>query len=206
MTSSDSTGNSRTEPRLAGFFVGYARVSLQRFATWQFEHGVERSEQTHFLIVLGTKLEQLQAMLDESIDSYGYELIHFEMGGREKSKILRLYIDAPGGVTLDDCTFVSQQVSRLLDVEDPIAGQYTLEVSSPGIDRPLAKPEHFRQAVGERIEVVTHRKCVDRRNFLGDLLSAGESQIELTVDGSVYVIDYSNVRKANLKPKPERWN
>lgn len=139
-------------------------------------------------------------MLDENIDNYGYELVHVEMIGRETSRTLRLYIDAPGGVTLDDCTFVSRQVGRLLDVEDPIPGQYTLEVSSPGIERPLAKLEHFESSVGERVEVVTLRKCGDRRNFLGILRSATESQVEIEVDADTYVIERSNIRKANLKP------
>ena len=147
---------------------------------------------------------RLDEILEDSIDSYGYELVHLELVGREKSRVLRLYIDAPGGVTLDDCVFVSQQVSRLLDVEDPIEGNYSLEVSSPGIERPLAKREHFEQVIGERIEVSTLVKSNGRKKFLGQLLEvAGHSLIVEVEDGAV-TIDMSNIRRARLKPNLDK--
>ncbi len=153
-----------------------------------------------------TSFDKLQSMLDECIDRYGYELVHFELVGRETSRVLRLYIDAPGGINLEDCTFVSQQIGKLLDLEDPIPGRYTLEVSSPGVERPLAKPEHFKQYLGERVEVLTHRKCDERRRFLGKLLSADDTQLVIDVDTNSYTIDFSNVRKANLKPEFDQLN
>lgn len=143
---------------------------------------------------------KLYELLDESIDSYGYELVHLELMGREKSRVLRLYIDAPGGVTLDDCVFISRQVSSLLDVEDPIEGNYSLEVSSPGIERPLAKKEHFEQAVGERIEVTTLAKCDGRRKILGQLLTVADHALEVDVEGATIKIDMNNIRRARLKP------
>ena len=147
-----------------------------------------------------TTTESLYGLLDASIDSYGYELVHLELVGREKSRVLRLYIDAPGGVTLDDCAFVSGQVSRLLDVEDPLPGKYTLEVSSPGIERPLAKREHFENAVGERVDVSTMIQCDGRRNFLGKLMKVEGNSIVLDVDGMSFAIELNNVRRARLKP------
>ena len=93
-----------------------------------------------------TTTESLYGLLDASIDSYGYELVHLELVGREKSRVLRLYIDAPGGVTLDDCAFVSGQVSRLLDVEDPLPGKYTLEVSSPELKDRLLSANTLRMS------------------------------------------------------------
>ena len=144
--------------------------------------------------------QDLQSLLDEAIDEYGYELVHLELVGREKNRTLRLYIDAPGGVTLDDCVFISQQVSRLLDVEDPIQGQYNLEVSSPGVERPLAKREHFENALGERIEVATMIKNDGRRNFLGQLLKVERNNIVIDVDNQSYVISLNNIRRARLKP------
>ena len=143
-----------------------------------------------------------QVMLDDAIESYGYELVLSELVGRGKSRVLRLYIDAPGGVDLDDCVFISKQVSRLLDVEDPIIGPYTLEVSSPGIERPLAKHEHFVQAVGERVEIATWVQYDSRKNFLGKLLEVGEGFISLDADGVAYKIDMSSIRRARLKPDP----
>jgi len=141
----------------------------------------------------------IHALLEEAVDSYGYELVHLELVGREKNRVLRLYIDAPGGVNLDDCVFVSQQVSRLLDVEDPIPGQYTLEVSSPGIDRPLAKFEHFENALGQRIDVSTLTKCNGRKNFLGLLRTVEDNSIVMDVDGQSYAIELNNIRRAHLR-------
>ena len=141
----------------------------------------------------------LHGLLEDAIDSYGYELVHLELTGRDKNRVLRLYIDAPGGVNLDDCTFVSQQVSRLLDVEDPIQGQYTLEVSSPGIDRPLAKREHFENVVGQRIDVSTMIKCNGRKNFLGLLQAVENNTIVMDVDDQSYTIEMNNIRRANLR-------
>ncbi len=143
---------------------------------------------------------RLCELLEDSIDSYGYELVHLELMGREKSRVLRLYIDAPGGVTLDDCVFVSQQVGRLLDVEDPIEGNYSLEVSSPGIERPLAKREHFEQAVGQRIEVSTLVKTNGRKKILGQLLEVADHTLVVDEGGAAIAIEMNNIRRARLKP------
>ena len=139
-------------------------------------------------------------MLDEAVEGYGYELVHIELVGRGKSRVLRLYIDAPGGVDLQDCVFVSKQVSRLLDVEDPFVGSYKLEVSSPGIERPLAKREHFVQAVGQWIDVSTWVQCDGRKNFLGQLLEVENNFIVVDADGENYRIDINGIRRARLKP------
>lgn len=138
--------------------------------------------------------------LSESIDAYGYELIHLEWVGRASSRVLRLYIDAPGGITLDDCAFVSKQVGRWLDVEDPIPSQYTLEVSSPGIERPLARREHYENFIGERIQLSTMIKCGGRKQFLGQLVNVIGDSIEMEVDGTSYTIKLTNIRQARLKP------
>ena len=144
--------------------------------------------------------DSLFDLLSDSIDDYGYELIHLELVGRESSRVLRLFIDAPGGITLDDCAFISQQVGRLLDVEDPIQGRYTLEVSSPGIERPLVRREHYENVVGERIQLSTLIKCGGRKNFLGQLVKIVDDSIVLEADGTSYTIDLTNVRQARLKP------
>ncbi len=151
-----------------------------------------------------TTKERLFDLLSGNIEKYGYELIHLELIGRETSRVLRLYIDAPGGITLDDCSFVSQQVGRLLDVEDPFPDRYTLEVSSPGIERPLARREHFEQFVGERIQLSTLIKCKGRKNFLGNLIKVVGNFIELDVDGKTYTIDLKKVKQARLKPLLEQ--
>ena len=144
--------------------------------------------------------DSLFDLISDSIDDYGYDLIHLELVGRESSRVLRLFIDAPGGITLDDCAFTSQQVGRLLDVEDPIPGRYTLEVSSPGIERPLVRREHYENFVGERIQLSTMIKCGGRKNLLGQLVKVVDDSIVLEADGTSYMIDLSNVRQARLKP------
>ena len=144
--------------------------------------------------------DSLFDLLSDSIDVYGYELIHLELVGRESSRVLRLFIDAPGGITLDDCAFVSQQVGRLLDVEDPIPSRYTLEVSSLGIERPLARREHYENVIGERIQLSTMIKCGGRKNFLGQLVKVVDDSIVMEADGTSYTIDLTNVRQARLKP------
>ncbi len=87
---------------------------------------------------------KLIELLEPTIESMGYELVHMEFSG----STLRLYIDAPGGIEVDDCAQVSRQVSAIMDVEDPLKNAYNLEVSSPGLDRPLVKPAHFQRFTG----------------------------------------------------------
>jgi ribosome maturation factor RimP len=97
--------------------------------------------------------ERVQALLEPLVEGLGYELVCLELHGSGAHALLRLYIDAPQGIGLDDCERVSREVSAALDVADPISGSYRLEVSSPGLDRPLAKPEHFRRFAGRQAKL-----------------------------------------------------
>src|SRR5947209_13121703 len=102
----------------------------------------------------------------------GLELIDAEIGGGGGRQILRIFIDKAGGVSLDDCSAVSRAVSAALDVEDPVDGAYDLEVSSPGLDRPLRTEEHFRKFAGEKVRVRTFGpvpECENRKTFVGVL-------------------------------------
>jgi len=112
--------------------------------------------------------------------------------------LLRIYIDRPDGVTVDDCERVSHAVSAVLDVEDPIPGQYTLEVSSPGLDRVLRTREHFARYVGETVRVETNVAIDGRKRFSGRLTSAGDEAIELDVEGRKVTIALAAVHKARL--------
>ena len=96
--------------------------------------------------MLGDVIE-LRSLLEPMVERLGYELVHVTLGG-SKTRTLRMFIDAPGGITVDDCERVSRQVSDVLDVEGMVEGEYTLEVSSPGLDRPLVKQEHFELVQG----------------------------------------------------------
>ena len=142
----------------------------------------------------------LRVLLEPVIEDMGYELVMAELEGSE-SKTLRLYIDSPGGIVLDDCEMVSRQVSALLDVEDPISGEYTLEISSPGLDRPLAKPEHFKRAEGDTVKIRMVRSHLGRRNFTGLLKNVSSDGVVVDVDGEEYDLAYNNIDRARLVSK-----
>ena len=143
--------------------------------------------------------DKLRAMLEPSIESLGYELVHLEFSGSGGS-IFRLYIDAPGGIEIDDCETVSRQVSAILDVEDPLRDAYTLEVSSPGLDRPLVKPDHFRRFQKEKIRVLMHNHVLGRRRFTGHIVDVSEKQIVLEADGESYELPYDQMDFARVEP------
>jgi ribosome maturation factor RimP len=144
-------------------------------------------------------LTRLRALLEPPVEALGYELLHLEFAGR-KGGTLRLYIDAPGGIEVDDCETVSRQVSLVLDVEDPVQDAYTLEVSSPGLDRPLVKPEHFRRFAGEKVRIVMQVHVLGRRRFTGTLVAADENGAEVEVDGESYSLPYEDMESARLEP------
>ena len=140
---------------------------------------------------------ELRFLLEPKVEALGYELVHVTMAG-SANRMLRMYIDAPGGITVDDCERVSRHVSDLLDVEEPIHGKYTLEISSPGLDRPLVKPEHFEHVQGRDVFIRMQGLHLGRRNFRGSLLDAGRKAVLVQVDGEPYELPYSDMEKANL--------
>jgi ribosome maturation factor RimP len=127
------------------------------------------------------------------------ELIDVEHRREARGWVLRLYIDKEGGVTLDDCSRVSQEVGRVLDVEDFILTPYTLEVSSPGLNRVLKREKDFVKYRDRLIRVKTFDPIGNRRQFKGRLLGLAENRIEIEVDGETFQIPLSNVTKANLE-------
>ncbi len=143
--------------------------------------------------------EKLEAIIKPVVESFGCVLWGVEFRPLQKSALLRIFIDKQGGVSLDDCSNVSYQLSGVLDVEDPIQMPYTLEVSSPGIDRPLLKPEHFTEYRGATIKVRLQWPIEGSRNFQGILESSNDEQIELAQDGRVIQIPYAAITKARLK-------
>ena len=147
---------------------------------------------------MDTLEQKLTGMLEPVIESMGYELVAVEIAGSGKGTILRVYIDSEDGITVDDCADVSYQVSGVLDVEDPLHGKYTLEVSSPGLERPLVKPEHFRQFIGARVRVRSTEPVLGRRKFKGVLDSFDGDNLVIAVDNEIYEVPFSSVEKANL--------
>lgn len=137
-------------------------------------------------------------MLQPAIEVLDLELWGIEYLTKGRSALLRVYIDSEEGVTIDDCEKVSRQISAILDVEDPIAGEYTLEVSSPGLDRPLFTAEQYAAYVGEVINVRLNSPIDGRRKFKGVLNSADPKTIVMTVDNQPVEILFSQIEKANV--------
>ena len=144
---------------------------------------------------------RIEQIVESGANALGYELVAVEYVPQRKNSLLRVYIDSPEGITLDDCEKVSRQISALLDVEDPIKGHYMLEVSSPGIDRPLVKPEHFEKFCGERVKVTTHGMYLGRKRFTGQLTEVTETGIVVEVDGEAYDLPFDDINSAKLSPE-----
>jgi ribosome maturation factor RimP len=134
------------------------------------------------------------------ISGMGYELVGCELVPQGGHLVFRLFIDKQNGVTIDDCSRVSHQVSAMLDVEDPIPGRYSLEVSSPGIDRPLFEIGHYQKYIGQRIKIRLYVPINNRRQFKGILLRVEGEDITLLVDDLLQevTLPFSAIEKANL--------
>jgi ribosome maturation factor RimP len=164
----------------------------------------------HFFVFgdagLGRKediLEKVRRIAAPLAAQEGLELIDVEIGGGGGRQALRLFIDKASGVSLDDCSAVSRAVSAALDVEDPVQGAYDLEVSSPGLDRPLKTPEHFQKFAGSKVRVRTFGpvpECEDRKTFVGILKCYEDGRIVVDVDGKVFRVPHALVSKANVEP------
>ncbi|MBM4263216.1 MAG: ribosome maturation factor RimP [Deltaproteobacteria bacterium] len=145
-----------------------------------------------------TRIWELAASLAET---EGMEIvdIEFHRDGRRSGRVLRLYLDKPGGANVDDLSRMSRLLSERLDEADCIEGAYTLEVSSPGINRPLRRPEHFSQFVGKRIRVRTRDMIDGRRSFLGILQEAGADKIKVMQDRVEHEIPFAQIEKSNYE-------
>lgn len=148
---------------------------------------------------VGAREQQLQALLQPAVEALGYELWGVEHLAQGRHSVLRVYIDAEAGISVDDCARVSHQLSGVLDVEDPISGEYTLEVSSPGLDRRLFRLEQAAAYVGELIEVRLRRPFEGRRNFRGMLRGVEGEDLVVLVDEHEYLLPFADVDKARLE-------
>ncbi len=148
-------------------------------------------------------MDRVRAIADPIISDEGMELVDVEYRRESRGWVLRLYIDKEKGVTLDDCTRISQEVGRSLDVEDFIQAPYTLEVSSPGLTRLLKTEKDFMKYRNSLIKVKTLDAIQSRRQFKGRLVGVSESQIEIEAEGRIFQIPLSNVAKANLEVDPD---
>ena len=145
---------------------------------------------------------QLGKLLEPGIRSMGYELVGIEYrGGGKGGSLLRVYIDSEVGITADDCQKVSYQVSGVLDVADPIPGHYTLEVSSPGLDRPLFKAEDYQRFAGHEVKLRLLHPINGQRRFTGRLAGMQDGQVVIEQDGEDIRLPYEQIEQARLVPE-----
>jgi ribosome maturation factor RimP len=141
----------------------------------------------------------LMELLAPSVEGMGYELVGLEFDGHQR--VLRVFIDRPEGITLDDCSAVSYQISGILDVEDPIPGRYQLEISSPGMDRPLYLLAHYERFKGEMVKLQLSRMLDGRRRFKGRIDGVEDDWVLLSDDEAHYSIPFELIEKARLVPE-----
>jgi len=144
-------------------------------------------------------IDQLRELLEPVVQSEGMELVEVEYRRESHGMVLRLFIDREGGVSVNDCAKVSQVVGDLLDVSDLVAGHYHLEVSSPGLDRVLRKPEHFQKQIGNIIDVRTTMPIQKRRKFKGILVDTKPEGITVNCEGQIFEIPLELVERAKLR-------
>lgn len=142
--------------------------------------------------------EALIELLEPSVTAMGYELVELELVGSGGNRTLRLYVDAPGGVTLEDCEAVSDRMEEILDAEDPIPGSYRLEVSSPGINRPLRRLKDYERFRGEKVKLKTFEAIHGQRSFTGELVGLEEENVLVDTPEGRRVIPWEQIAKARL--------
>jgi len=143
----------------------------------------------------------LERLIQPVVEGLGYEYVGIEHRPHNPGALVRVYIDSENGIGVDDCALVSHQVSGVLDVEDPIAGAYTLEVSSPGLDRPLFTLEHFRRFSGSRVHLRLGHAIQGRRKFTGELLGVDGEDVLLRCDDEEYRLPHRAIERAHVVPE-----
>jgi ribosome maturation factor RimP len=152
-------------------------------------------------MVIDRTVSRIWEVATQIADGEGMEVVDVELRreGSRGGRVLRLYLDKDGGPNIDELGRVSRQLSELLDTQDIVEGSYTLEVSSPGINRPLKKPEHFQRFIGKRVRVRTGDMIEGRRSFLGILNEVTGEKIKIEVEGKQYEIPFSMIEKSNYE-------
>ncbi len=145
--------------------------------------------------------EELGQLLEPAITDLGLELVGIEFSPHAGGSLLRVYIDeSERGVTIDDCERASREISALLDVNDPVAGRYTLEVSSPGLERPLFTLAHFERFLGEQVKLAVNLPIDGRRRFQGRIAAVEADRVRIEQDGKSIDVAHANIAKARLVP------
>ncbi|HXZ39078.1 MAG TPA: ribosome maturation factor RimP [Thermodesulfobacteriota bacterium] len=146
-----------------------------------------------------TLLQEVREVVEPILQSQGYELVDLEYQRESRGWVLRIYLDREGGITLDDCTGVSHEVGAVLEVKDVIPNAYVLEVSSPGLTRPLKKPEDYNRFRNQLVKIKLFQPLDGRRNFKGILLGLEGETVRVEVDQQLFEIPLQSIAKANLE-------
>jgi ribosome maturation factor RimP len=165
-----------------------------RFCLWAREAG-------EGLVVSQDLQQRLLTMIEPVLAGLGYELVDLQLALARAGGQLRLFIDRDAGVNIEDCERVSHAVSALLDAADPIPVPYTLEVSTPGLDRVLRTPQHFARYAGKRVHVELVEAQAGRRRYTGQLQAVGDDGVELEVDGQAVLLKFSAISRAHVVPQ-----
>jgi len=142
--------------------------------------------------------KQISDLIEPILDELGFELIDAEYVSDHGRMVLRLYIDREGGVTVDDCAKVSYELGDLIDIKNIIENEYVLEVSSPGLNRPLKKEAHFISVIGKKVKIRTKTPLNGQRNFMGVLKDFKERELYIQSEGQLITVAWSDIEKANL--------
>ena len=168
---------------------------------WRGESGGDRIQSYKGRFDIVRRDDRLKALIEPVVTAFGCELWGLEFSAAGRHGLLRVYIDKPDGIGIQDCERVSRQLGSLLDVENPIAGEYTLEVSSPGLDRPLYELDQFRQFVGSDINLRLRTAFEGRRKFQGRLVAVEKDEIVIVVDDHEYLFPHAGVERASVVPQ-----
>ncbi len=145
-------------------------------------------------------ITRLNQIIQPAVAASGYEFVGVEYKSAGKHSILCVYIDHKKGINVDDCAKSSHQISAILDVEDPIAGEYTLQVSSPGVERPLFTSDQFQQFIGQMVQIKLHSSVSGRRNIKGEIKAVEGNDIHIESDGELIIFDIGQLHRANIIP------
>ncbi len=146
--------------------------------------------------------QRLHKLIEPAVTALGYELVDVKLIQGARRNTVQIFIDGEKGVPIEACVAVSRQVNAVFEVEEPLQGNYNLEVSSPGLDRPLVTPAHFQRFVGRKIKLRLRVGREDRRNFSGTLTTVAEDKVTVVMDdGQEETFLFNDIDKANLIPE-----
>lgn len=155
---------------------------------------------------MASKDKLLEQLIEPVVQSLDFEFWGLELTGRGQNTLLRVYIESEQGITVDDCARVSRQISALMDVEDPIPSEYTLEVSSPGMDRPLYRLDQYQRFAGEQVQIKLRLPYDGQRKFTGLLKGVEEDEVVLQVEDEEYCFPIETIDQARVKPDLDKHN